>query len=324
MTKIKIVGAVVFTLSITLAVLFSYVSHKSKISNNLLDTINQQKAFTQEISKNIFYIYKNQNASTAQLDSSIKSFITNVNKRDQKLDAIDSVAIKEQSAKILLLWNTFYLKVQNFRDLNKNVTTYSSILLEKLVNNIYNINLDLVIEFDKLIKIYQKELQSTLDIYKGIEYSLFFLLVISLVYLFTQIKEILIFIQKFLTTSKKIISNSSIKNLEPIKNESNSSNSSLSNATDNFNFLINKINDSVLYSSKSIEHSCKSLELVEKNIEDLLELLYTMENNKELDKDLTKKEDIIIQSLEELTTSAQNLRELKIDLDNLNSHNNSK
>jgi len=324
MTKIKIVGAVVFTLSITLAVLFSYVSHKSKISNNLLDTINQQKAFTQEISKNIFYIYKNQNASTAQLDSSIKSFITNVNKRDQKLDGVDSVAIKEQSAKILLLWNTFYLKVQNFRDLNKNVTTYSSILLEKLVNNIYNINLDLVIEFDKLIKIYQKELQSTLDIYKGIEYSLFFLLVISLVYLFTQIKEILIFIQKFLTTSKKIISNSSIKNLEPIKNESNSSNSSLSNATDNFNFLINKINDSVLYSSKSIEHSCKSLELVEKNIEDLLELLYTMENNKELDKDLTKKEDIIIQSLEELTTSAQNLRELKIDLDNLNSHNNSK
>ena len=324
MTKIKIVGAVVFTLSITLAVLFSYVSHKSKISNNLLDTINQQKAFTQEISKNIFYIYKNQNASTAQLDSSIKSFITNVNKRDQKLDGVDSVAIKEQSAKILLLWNTFYLKVQNFRDLNKNVTTYSSILLEKLVNNIYNINLDLVIEFDKLIKIYQKELQSTLDIYKGIEYSLFFLLVISLVYLFTQIKEILIFIQKFLTTSKKIISNSSIKDLEPIKNESNSSNASLSNATDNFNFLINKINDSVLYSSKSIEHSYKSLELVEKNIEDLLELLYTMENNKELDKDLTKKEDVIIQSLEELTTSAQNLRELKIDLDNLNSHNNSK
>jgi len=324
MTKIKIVGAVVFTLSITLAVLFSYVSHKSKISNNLLDTINQQKAFTQEISKNIFYIYKNQNASTAQLDSSIKSFITNVNKRDQKLDGVDSVAIKEQSAKILLLWNTFYLKVQNFRDLNKNVTTYSSILLEKLVNNIYNINLDLVIEFDKLIKIYQKELQSTLDIYKGIEYSLFFLLVISLVYLFTQIKEILIFIQKFLTTSKKIISNSSIKDLEPMKNESNSSNSSLSDATDNFNFLINKINDSVLYSSKSIEHSYKSLELVEKNIEDLLELLYTMENNKELDKDLTKKEDVIIQSLEELTTSAQNLRELKIDLDNLNSHNNSK
>jgi len=324
MTKIKIVGAVVFTLSITLAVLFSYVSHKSKISNNLLDTINQQKAFTQEISKNIFYIYKNQNASTAQLDSSIKSFITNVNKRDQKLDGVDSVAIKEQSAKILLLWNTFYLKVQNFRDLNKNATTYSSIILEKLVNNIYNINLDLVIEFDKLIKIYQKELQSTLDIYKDIEYSLFFLLVISLVYLFTQIKEILIFIQKFLITSKKIISNSSIKDLEPIKNESNSSNASLSDATDNFNFLINKINDSVLYSSKSIEHSYKSLELVEKNIEDLLELLYTMENNKDLDKDLTKKEDVIIQSLEELTTSAQNLRELKIDLDNLTSHNNSK
>ena len=324
MTKIKIVGALVFTLSIILAVLFNYVSEQSKISNNLLDTINQQKAFTQEISKNIFYIYKNKNASNSQLDSSIKSFVSNMNNRENKLNRVNFIAIKDQSAKILILWNNFYLEVQNFRNFSKTTTVYSSIILEKLVNNIYKINLNLVVEFDKLIKIHQTELQNSIAIYKNIAYALFFLLVVLLIYLFTQIKEILIFIQKFLTTSKRIRSNSSIKELELLESDINSSNSNISDATDNFNYLVNKINDSVEYSSKSIEHSYKSLESVEKNIEDLLELLYTMENNKELNKDLTKKEDAIIQSLEELTTSSQHLKELKIDLDNLIYHHNSK
>ena len=38
------------------------------------------------------------------------------------------------------------------------------------------------------------------------------------------------------------------------------------------------------------------------------------------DKELTKKEDALIQSLEELTNSAQNLKNLKMDLDNIISH----
>ena len=57
--------------------------------------------------------------------------------------------------------------------------------------------------------------------------------------------------------------------------------------------------------------------MVEKNIEDVIEFIYAMEEEDSLDKDLTKKEDIIIQSLEELTTSMQNLKKLKIDLNDL-------
>ena len=83
MTKIKIVGAFVFTLSILLAILFNYLNDQNKISTNILNTINQQKAFTQEISKNIFYIYKNKHASCSQLDNSIKSFISNVSSQNK-------------------------------------------------------------------------------------------------------------------------------------------------------------------------------------------------------------------------------------------------
>ena len=324
MTKIKIVGAFIFILSILIAILFIYVSEKNRLSNTLLDTINQQKAFTQEISKNIFYINKNRDASTQQLDDSVKQFLNNMNNKDTKLSKIPSEAIKNQSEKIIILWNSFYLEVQKFRNANNTNTPYSTIILEKLVNKIYKINLKLVIEFNELITIHQEELQSSLNIYKNIEYTLLFLLVSLLLYFFTQIQYVITFMQKFLTTSKQIISNSTIKDLEPIENNISTSNANVCDATDNFNFLIKKINDSVLYSSQSLEHSYKSLELVEKNIEDLLELLYTMEDDKDIDKDLTKKEDAIIQSLEELTTSSQHLKELKVDLDNLISHHNSK
>jgi len=320
MTKIKIVGALIFTLSIILAILFNHVNEQSRVSNNLLNTINQQKAFTQEISKNIFYIYKNNHVSCSQLDNSIKHFISNMNSRENKLDIIDSIAIKNKSAEILILWNTFYLEVQKFRDISKTTTTYSRIITEKLVNNIYKINLKLVVEFDKLIDIHQSEMQSSITIYKNIEYTLFFLLVTLLIYLFTQIKKILYFIQKFLTTSKQVISNSSVKDLQPISNKAKDLNSNISNATNNFNFLVNKINSSIEYSSESIQHSYKSLEIVENSIEDFLELIYSMEDDKELNKEISKKEDAIIQTLEELTSATQHLKDLKIDLDNLTSH----
>ena len=171
---------------------------------------------------------------------------------------------------------------------------------------------------------HQTELEDNIAIYKNIEYILFFLLVTLLIYLFTKVEEIIIFIQKFSITSKKVISNSSIKEIEPIQVESNSSNTNITDATNNFNFLINKINSSIEHSSKSIEHSHKSLESVETSIEDFLDLIYSMENDKEIDKELTKKEDAIIQTLEELTSATQHLKELKIDLDNLSSHNYSK
>ena len=64
MNKIKIAGVLLFILSIGLAILFYYTNNQNRVNTTLLNTINEQKAFTQEISKNIFYIYKNKNAST--------------------------------------------------------------------------------------------------------------------------------------------------------------------------------------------------------------------------------------------------------------------
>lgn len=322
MTKIKVVGVLVFILSIALAFLSSYISNENKNNNLILDNINSQKDFTQEISKNIFYIYKNQNTSTKQLDDSIRKFIDNLNNTDKSLNKINSIAIKNKEDEIVLLWNKFYLHVQNFRDTRKVMTAYSSILLEQIVNDIYNTNIKLVVEFNELTKMHNQYFQEKIDNEKNLQYLLFITLVLLLIYLFSQLKNLITFMQKFIKTSKNIITNSSIKELEPIN--VNKNNNELLQASNNFNFLVEKINSSIEHSTNSIEHSYNSLEQVERNIEDLLELLSVMDEDESIDKELTKKEDALIQSLEELTSSTHKLKNLKSDLDKLVSNYNLK
>ena len=311
MKTIKIIGAFIFILSITLALLFNQTSEQNKLHNNYLNTINEQKAFTQEISKNIFYIYRNKNSSTDQLDKAIKDFINHMN-------SVEQTDVKSQ--KIITLWNKFYLHVQNFRDKIKIKAPYSSITLEETVQDIYNTNLKLVVEFDKLIKADKITFERKVSMYKYTQYTLYVILVLLLLFIFTQLRSIVEFIQKFLSASKRIITNSSIEDLKPI--ELNNKNVDISKATDNFNTLVQKINNSVEHSSDSIEYTISSLKALEQHIQELVELIYEM-NDETTDKELTKKEDAVIQSLEELCSTARALKNLKDDLDNLISHSKS-
>lgn len=308
MNKIKILGAFIFIFSISLAFIFNYSSKKNITHTKLIETIKEQKEFIQEISKNIFYIYKNQNQDTKKLNNTIKTYLKNMSNKENELYRTD---------KIIKLWNIFYLHVQHFRDQSKIKSPYSNILLEKEVNNIYNTNLKLIIEFNKLLQKEQVSFNKTQNILTNLQYLLFTGLFLLLIYIFTQLKSLIIFVQDFLFKSKRIINNSSIKELKPINILDN--NQDIYQAENNFNTLVSKINKSVDNSAKSIEHSNKSLELLELHVEELLNFIYDMNNDK-TDNELRKKEDAIIQSLEELGATKLKLKNLKNDLDNLISH----
>jgi len=320
MTKIKIVGALIFIISILLLFLFSYINTQNRHYNNLIKTINEQKSFTQEISKNIFYISKHKDSSAKQLETSIQSFLQNLEAKDETLQEIQSSEVKRHSAKIIALWNEFYILVQNFKDQKKVTTAYSNILLEKTVVEIYNQNLKLVVEFDKLLRVSKEYTQSKSTLFKNIQYILFTLLSSMLLYLFFQLQSVLDFINKFRKTSQNIIQSSSVQELEPIT--INTPTSDISEASENFNQLVNNINNSVKYSSKSLQHSYASLEVLEEKIEDIMELIYTMEEKNHLDDTFTKKEDILIQALEELISSAHKLKNLEEALQTLLSNSN--
>ncbi len=175
-------------------------------------------------------------------------------------------------------------------------------------------------EFNNLIGLHQLHLDETLESYKNIQYTLFVVLVLLLIYLFTQLQTIIAFVQKFVQTSSKIITDSSVAAVEPFDVNGNSAD--ISKASSNFNHLLNQINDAVDHAGSSIEHSSRSLDAIESKIEDLLELMCEMQEGEAIDKELTKKEDALIQSLEELSSSAQKLKALKTDLDKLVYHKN--
>ncbi len=182
MNKIKISGVLILLLSIALVFVSKTISDHTKINNNLLETINIKKAFTQEISKNIFYIYKNKNRTTKQLNGSIKAFLKNINNKDVELEVITSPKIKLQSKKILILWNKFYLDVQKFRDNTITITPYAKIIVEDIVKDIYVDNLNLITQFDILISLHTKYFNEEHSSHKLIQYILFFMLLLVLIY----------------------------------------------------------------------------------------------------------------------------------------------
>ncbi len=315
MNKIKLLAALIFVLSLVLAYYSKYISSQNEINLRLLKTINEQKAFTQEISKNIFYIYRNRDASTAQLDESIKRFVENMNHKEDILEDILSPDIQKQTDIIIKEWNRFYLLVQQFRDASRvENNAYTNILLEKLVKDIYTENLRLVVAFDKLIEMHKKYFDNFMYSSKFIQIFLFLLLIIVLIYFFTQLKDVIVFIQNFLNTSRNIVRKSTVKEVVPI--ETKSSMEDISKATDNFNYLVKKIDDSIAHSTLSIENASSSLETIERHIEDLLELVSTMDTENSYDKEIIKKEDILIEALEELSSSLHKLNKFKQNLQN--------
>jgi len=313
MTKIKIIGVLILIFLVTLALFSKYIATQNSNNQTFLKIINEQKAFTQEIAKNIFYISKNKNASTEQLNESIKLFINNMNNRDDKLDNIKAEGIKRETGHIVLLWNEFYLLVQNFRDKRKICNPYSTLILEKIVNEIYKKNLNLVVEFNKLIKMHKKYFNGLKERNKLIQISLFIILLVLILYLFTQLKDLILFMQKFLQTSKNIIQKSTVEGVKPIDLKPKLD--AVSEASNDFNFLIKKINQSIDISIQSMQNSTNSLEQIEKRIDDLLELIATMDNDIGFNKELIKKENIMIEALEELSNTSHKLQILKKSLE---------
>lgn len=303
MNRIKIVGGLIFLVSILLALLSSFISSQNRINSEMLSFINEQKAFTQEISKLIFYTYRNGENSSELLDKNIKEYLNNtkINK-----DALT------QNRQIATLWNIFYADVQKFRNQQKISTGYNSVITAKLVNRIYHNNVLLVKEFDRLIEVKQTLYHQDIEGYRLLQYMLFFTLIGLLIYLFMQVRVVIEFIQKFSKTSKSIIENATIRGLKPMKEIEQRE---LKEATANYNHLVEKINTSIHHSSQSIEQTTHALEGVEQNIEDFMELLSIMQSN-ESDK-LFEKEDAVIDSLETLMQLKDRLVDLKGDLNKL-------
>ena len=309
MNKIKIVGALIFVLSIALALLFNHISTQNRVHTDSLSMINEQKSYTQEISKAVLYLSKNRGSSDKQLDSYIDKFVANMTHEKEETS---------QHRVLVELWEEFHLLVQKFRKQQEITTAYTSITMDKLVNDIYRKNQKLILVFNIFLESKHKQYEEKMENYKNTEYILYFVMILLLIYLFTQVREIIAFIQKFTTTSKTIIQKSTIKDLKPM--QLHQKDEVLKEAGENFNQLVNIIDISIVYAQESIEHTTVALEEVEQKIEDMMTFIAQMDDE-ESDR-YAQKEDAVIDSLETLMNLRDRLKDLHKDLYKLTSTNN--
>jgi len=306
MNRIKVVGGLILTLSIILALLAGFLAHHNQKNSDVISFISEQKAFTQEISKSIFYAYRNGERSSENLDDTIKKYLENAKNNESDF---------RQNRFIITLWNIFYADVQKFRDQQQIVTGYNPVVTAKLVNRIYHNNILLINQFDKLIEQKRLAYHQSVDGYKKMEYLLFSILIALILYLFTQLHFLIAFIQKFSKTSKRILENASIKGLKPIEIEG--SEALIHEAEVNYNTLVQKIDDSIVYAGKSMDQTTQALEKVESHIENFMELVSTMQED--TSEALFEKEDAVIDSLETLMRLRKQLKDLEKELLKLSS-----
>jgi methyl-accepting chemotaxis protein len=292
MNKIKIVALVILIISLLLAFISIDIAHKNRTDIGKLNSYAGQKTLIEEISKAIFYSYKN-----GKLEPKVI----------KDLKKINSTSFNQKE------FNDFIHDVEMFIKQQRVTTTYNSIITAKLVNHIYHKNVLLIRALNRQIQTQQRQIHTEINYYKKLQSGLFFILIILLFYLFTQLHFLIDFIQEFSKTSKKIINNKSIKGISPIR--VNRSSSAINEATKSYNHMVEKMNLSIDKSIQNMEKSIQSLEEVALNIEIFLELLSTM-NPKESD-DFFKKEDAVIDSLDTLIHLQKRVKNLKEELKKL-------
>jgi nitrate/nitrite-specific signal transduction histidine kinase len=318
-TKIKFIGILFLVLMISIISTTIYLNNKSKKDALIINVAGKQRMLTQNISKNVFYLYYIKNGVHTELDNSVIEFVYNLNslKDGNNLIGIEKAPtdlIAKQLAKVEIMWNTFYQNIENFKKLNNKEDALSQNELKKTIEAIYNTNTTLLNEVDNLVSMYTVYSEEKMHYLKYAQYFFALIIIILIIYSFSQLKAMEENAKKFLEESKKIIEQDIDEPLSPIKIEAENE---IVEATNTLNCFIQKINSVVTYSANAIEQSKNASQKLEELSEEFDLIIDGLKNSADISKQLNKSEDIVIQSQEDLVNSTKRLQELKNELDKI-------
>ena len=318
-TKIKFIGILFLVLMISIISTTIYLNSKSKKDALIINVAGKQRMLTQNISKNIFYLYYIKDGVHIELDNSVLEFVYNLNslKDGNNLIGIEKAPtdlIAKQLAKVEIMWNTFYQNIENFQKLNNKEDVVSQNELKKTIEAIYNTNTTLLNEVDNLVSMYTTYSEEKMNYLKYAQYFFALIIIILIIYSFSQLKTMEENAKKFLEESKKIIEQDIDEPLSPIKIEAENE---IVEATNTLNCFIQKINSVVTYSANAIEQSKNASQKLEELSEEFDLIIDGLKNSADISKQLNKSEDIVIQSQEDLVNSTKRLQELKNELDKI-------
>lgn len=318
-TKIKSIGILFVILMSSILATTIYLNDKNKKDALIINIAGKQRMLTQNISKNIFYLYHNNQDSYSELDTSTIEFIYNLNslKDGNKLTGIAKAPtdeIAKQLAKVEILWNNFYLNINNFKELNQKNQENFKVELKNIVNSIYKSNTILLNEVDNLVSMYTIYSEEKSNYLRYVQYLFALIIIFLIINSFFKLKSMEDNAKKFFEESKKMVEQDHNEQLMPIKIEAEKE---IVEATDTINCFIEKINAAVAYSANAMEQSKNASIKLEEISDEFDKIINDLTNTSDISKQLNKSEDIVIQSQEDLINTTKRLQELKNELDKI-------
>ena len=316
--KIKSIGVLFIVLMISIIISNIYLNEKNKKDSLVINIAGKQRMLTQKIAKNIFYLYHN-NESQNELDEATIEFIYNLNSLKNGNDLIGVFSapndeIAKQISKVEILWNNFHSNINIFKEIVIKRDLSNEEFLKSIVHSIYKTNNTLLNEVDILVSMYTVYNEEKSDYIRSIQYLFTIIILILIIYSFSQLKAMELNAKKFFEYSKKLAENPDNQPLQPIKIEAEKE---IEEATDTINCFINKINSAMTYSANAVEQSKNASVKLEEISDEFDVILHELNNSAEISKHLDKSEGIVIQTQEDLIKSTKKLQELKNELDNL-------
>ncbi len=317
-TKIKIIGALLIVVMISLIAITIYLNHNNIKDALIINIAGKERMLTQKISKNVFYLYHNDKIDFSELDYAVEEFIYNINslKDGNKLRGISAAPtdqIAQQISKVLILWNSFNKNIQHFKEYLIQRDTKEK-QLDSIVNAIYNTNNILLTEVDNLVTLYTNHTEEKTTFIKKFQYGGAILLFLLILYSLFQLKIIESHANEFLKYSKKLAQFSDPTKLEPLQIEAESEIVEVSNS---LNCFIDKVNSAMEFSNIAIEQSVRASNTLEEISEEFDNIICDLATSSDISQQLNQSEDIVIESTEELINSTKKLQHLKEKLDNL-------
>ncbi|MFA6197230.1 MAG: type IV pili methyl-accepting chemotaxis transducer N-terminal domain-containing protein [Sulfurimonas sp.] len=320
-TKIKILGALLIFLMLSALSTTIYLNQQNVKDALVVNIVGKQRMLSQKIAKNIFYIYYSSNKDFNELNAATDEFTKALNTlkygdKEKEISSAPTDKIYAQLIEVNFLWEKFYEDIQNFKlysnsnDINKDAQR------NILVTTINNNNTILLENVDKLVTLYTEHSENKTEYMKIFQYSVAVILLILLIYSLLQLRSIESHVDEFINYSKLLAADKNGKKIEPMKLETQNEHE-IVEVSDTINCFINKINSAIDYSNEALLQSQRASDKLEELTDEFDTILNELQDASLVSKHLYTSEDIVIESAEGLISATKKLQNLKLELEKL-------
>lgn len=311
-TKIKILGASLFSTVLIVIMVTIYLNHKNKRDALIINIAGKERMLTQQITKNIFLTQYSNTQDFSEMDRAIEEFKFGIRTLLYGNDSLNIAPaptdeIIKQIYKVQVLWEVF---LKNSDSYKKAINSNDTEQIAHLSDYFKDSNIELLQEVDHLVSLYTEYFETKNQFIKNFQYTSFAFLIVFALYSIVQLRQIELHAREFIEKSKRI-SMGDFENLEPLKVDSEKEFVEVAN---NLNCFINKVTSAMHYSQTALDQSKMASERLEELTSEFTVLLGELETKTDISDNLDRSEDMMIESTEELLKTTKKLQNLKNEL----------